>query len=212
MLPGGYAVDWLAAGTYDRSVGLSLFTLKITHKIAEDTDVERDHIVDTVMAANPLITVEVIRNFSTGYHSRNGGGDLIQTDGDLPIIDLTRVDAPGLETPEPTDSRDKRPAQTTFGASVGLLRGSIYLGLALPYVLFPSVVAQVISRQEVDVPAADLRVATIFLAVLLAVSATVDIGLGLAVLAGRNWARLLLMFSVCWRRRSRLSGMPAELT
>jgi hypothetical protein len=35
----------------------------------------------------------------------------------------------------------------------------------------------------------------IFLAVILAVAATVDIGLGLAVLAGRNWARLLLMFS-----------------
>ena len=33
MLPGGYAVDWLAAGTYDRSVGFSLFTFQITHKI-----------------------------------------------------------------------------------------------------------------------------------------------------------------------------------
>ena len=41
----GYVVDWLAAGTYDRSVGLSLFTLQITHKIEEDTDVERDFIV-----------------------------------------------------------------------------------------------------------------------------------------------------------------------
>ena len=30
----------------------------------------------------------MIRDFSTGYHSRNGGGDLIQTDGDLPILDL----------------------------------------------------------------------------------------------------------------------------
>jgi hypothetical protein len=29
--PGGLAVDWPAAGTYDRSVGLSLFTLQITH-------------------------------------------------------------------------------------------------------------------------------------------------------------------------------------
>ena len=109
MLPGGYAVDWLAAGTYDRSVGLSLFTLQDTHKIAEDTDIERNHIVDTVMAANPLITVEVIRNFSTGYHSRNGGGDLIQTDGDLPIIDLTRVDAPALEA---------RPSERTVETSV----------------------------------------------------------------------------------------------
>ena len=28
MLPGGYAVDWLAAGTYDKMSGLSLFTLQ----------------------------------------------------------------------------------------------------------------------------------------------------------------------------------------
>ena len=45
MLPGGYDVDWLAAGMYDRRVVVSLFTLQITHKIAEDTDVERDYIV-----------------------------------------------------------------------------------------------------------------------------------------------------------------------
>ena len=45
QLPGGYAVDWLAAGTYDRSVGLSLFTLQVTHKIDADTDIERDYIV-----------------------------------------------------------------------------------------------------------------------------------------------------------------------
>ena len=44
-LPGGFPVDWLAAGTYDRSVGLSLITFQVTHKIAEDIDVERDHIV-----------------------------------------------------------------------------------------------------------------------------------------------------------------------
>ncbi|MFJ4209258.1 LssY C-terminal domain-containing protein [Paenarthrobacter sp. NPDC089675] len=39
MLPGGHKVDWLAAGTYDRSVGFSLFTLQITHKIEQNTDV-----------------------------------------------------------------------------------------------------------------------------------------------------------------------------
>jgi LssY C-terminus len=63
MLPGGYAVDWLAAGTYDKSVGLSLFTLQVTHKIEEDTDVERDHIVETIKAANPEVDVEAIDNF-----------------------------------------------------------------------------------------------------------------------------------------------------
>ena len=45
MLPGGYAVDWLAAGTYDRSVGFSLFTFQITHKIEANTDIERDFVV-----------------------------------------------------------------------------------------------------------------------------------------------------------------------
>ncbi|HQJ34844.1 MAG TPA: LssY C-terminal domain-containing protein, partial [Rhodoglobus sp.] len=88
LLPGGIRVDWLAAGTYDRAVGFSLFTLQITHKIDARTDVERDHIVDTVTAASRRVRVNVIRDFSTGYHARNGGGDAIVTDGDLPIIDI----------------------------------------------------------------------------------------------------------------------------
>ena len=33
LLPGGARVDWLAAGTFDRAVGLSLFALQVTPKI-----------------------------------------------------------------------------------------------------------------------------------------------------------------------------------
>ncbi|GAA1270304.1 LssY C-terminal domain-containing protein [Arthrobacter pascens] len=99
MLPGGLAVDWVGAGTYDRSVGLSLFTFQITHKIADRTDEERDFIIETLRAANAVESVHVIRNFSSGYHHRNGGGDAIRTDGHLPIIDLNPtgrpVQAPG---------------------------------------------------------------------------------------------------------------------
>ena len=91
LLPGGRRVGWLAAGTFDRAVGFSLFTLQVTHKIDADTDVERDHVVTTVLASNPAARVEVLRDFSTGYHSRNGGGDTIRTDGDLPVIDLGSV-------------------------------------------------------------------------------------------------------------------------
>jgi hypothetical protein len=94
MLPGGLAVDWVGAGTYDRSVGLSLFTFQITHKIADRTDEERDFIIETLRAANAVESVHVIRNFSSGYHHRNGGGDAIRTDGHLPIIDLNPP-APG---------------------------------------------------------------------------------------------------------------------
>jgi len=88
MLPGGYRVDWLAAGTFDRAVGLSLFTLQITHKIDADTDRERDHIVAGLCSAAPAARVRLIRDFSSGYHARNGGGDTIQTDGDLPVVEL----------------------------------------------------------------------------------------------------------------------------
>ncbi|GAA1975508.1 LssY C-terminal domain-containing protein [Microbacterium pumilum] len=91
LLPGGRRVDWVAAGTFDTSVGLSLFTLQVTHKIDADTDVERDHIVATVTAGEPTVAVDVIEDFSTGYHARNGGGDSITTDGDLPIVDVRAV-------------------------------------------------------------------------------------------------------------------------
>lgn len=90
LLPGGTRVDWLAAGTFDRAVGFSLFTLQVTHKIDADTDIERDHIVESLRAV-PGVGVDVIRDFATGYHSRNGGGDSISTDGDLPIVDVRGV-------------------------------------------------------------------------------------------------------------------------
>ncbi|MCK7636624.1 LssY C-terminal domain-containing protein [Corynebacterium pygosceleis] len=88
-LPGGVRAQWLAAGTYDRAVGLSLFTLQITHKVDADIDVERDYIVNSLERTGPGIRHRMIENFSTGYHSRNGGGDEVRTDGNLPVIDLT---------------------------------------------------------------------------------------------------------------------------
>ncbi len=92
-LPGGKRVGWLAAATYDRKVGLSLFTFQVTHKIDADIDGERDYVIDTIRQVDPALKVEVIQDFSTAYHDRNGGGDLIQTDGDLPVVDLDRVPA-----------------------------------------------------------------------------------------------------------------------
>lgn len=128
LLPGGTDVDWLAAGTYDRSVGLSLFTGQVTHRIAADVDTERDHIVSTLTNANPEIEVKVLRNFSSGYHHRNGGGDRIETDGDLPIVDLHAVemDSALLDTiPEigpPTASGDRVPLTVGFGVLTMVLR------------------------------------------------------------------------------------------
>jgi hypothetical protein len=188
MLPGGYSVDWLAGGTYDKSVGLSLFTLQVTHKIEENTDIERDYIVETVTGASPEVEVEVIKNFSTGYHSRNGGGDLIITDGDLPIINVRRVEVSEIAKAEHTDSRDKRPAQIVFGAGVAFFRGLFFLPIALFLLLLPAQYAQGLNIEGG-------RPALIVGGSVVAFIALIDIGLALAVFAGRNWARLLLMLS-----------------
>lgn len=113
LLPGGRRVDWLAAGTFDRAVGFSLFTLQVTHKIDADTDVERDHIVRTVRESGVPVEVELLRDFSTGYHSRNGGGDTIRTDGDLPVVVLGAA----RTSASPADST--APQRTTRAGAAG---------------------------------------------------------------------------------------------
>ena len=88
MLPGGFTCDWIGAATYDRKVGFSMFTLQITHKIESDTDIERDFVVESLQRGEDNAHVNVIENFSTGYHTKNAGGDTITTDGALPFITL----------------------------------------------------------------------------------------------------------------------------
>jgi hypothetical protein len=173
LLPGGFQVDWLAAGTYDRSVGLSLFTGQITHKIAKDVDVERDHIVASLTLATPATELEVLANFASGYHSRNGGGDLIETDGNLPVLDLTRVAPSGPDVPEPAvpvPVVPRRPPQTVFGAATAGLRG---LFLAALLVASPDLL-------------------TTAAGVVIGVAALLDVSIAVAVLARRNWARIWL--------------------
>jgi hypothetical protein len=116
ILPGGHRVGWLGAGTYDRAVGLSLFTFQVTHKVDADVDIERDHVVSTVREHNADATVRVIENFSSAFHSRNGGGDVVRTDGNLVVVDLSRLDAPGTPAPTaPSSPRLPPPALTAAG-------------------------------------------------------------------------------------------------
>ncbi|MCA9343144.1 LssY C-terminal domain-containing protein [Candidatus Saccharibacteria bacterium] len=90
-LPGGHQVDWLAAATFDKSVGLSLYTGQITHKVSSDTDEERDYVVETISKTEHFKSVSKIKNFTTAFHSRNGGGDRIKTDGSMPFVQLKEI-------------------------------------------------------------------------------------------------------------------------
>ncbi len=186
-LPGGFPVEWVAAGTYDRSVGLSLMTLQVTHRIAKNIDVERDHIVATLTDADPDVEVDQIRHFASGYHARNGGGDEMVTDGDLPVVDLRKIQPPATtRVSRPMDNRDKRPASTSFSAGVACLRGLVGIATVGLLVVHPASVTLLPDKRAST---------TIAAAVALVVVAALDIGLGVATYAGRNWARVWLMLS-----------------
>ncbi|TQS93502.1 hypothetical protein EU811_05110 [Arthrobacter sp. TS-15] len=192
LLPGGHKVDWLAAGTYDRSVGFSLFTLQITHKIEQNTDVERDHIITSVTAADPRVTVQVIEDFSTGYHSRNGGGDSISTDGDLPIVDARRVQVPAHQPSRPTDSRDRRPAPTMVGAALVVARSIAAFVLALTLVTSSDVFSDITTDGDPLDPQTTTTVVT-FVALVVLIFGLGEVFLAWRIFLGSNGARVIAM-------------------
>ena len=194
LLPGGFAVDWLAAATYDRKVGMSLFTLQVTHKIDENIDVERDFVTGTVTRADPDVELGVLENFSSGYHARNGGGDRIRTDGNLPVLDVRGVPpAAGEPATAVAEHYERIPASTLTGAGIALARALVYAVAVVLLLLEP---AAIHFLRDLGLSHADVHDIAPALAFGIGVAAVIDGGLGLAVLAGRNWARLTLM-AVC---------------
>jgi len=197
-LPGGAPAEWLGAATFDRSVGLSLFTLQVTHRIDADTDIERDHVVKSIESSDDAVAVSAIRDFSTGYHARNGGGDSIITDGDLPVVDLRGVTTrPEFEKePDVVESAaDKRPVSIVLGcALLGLrvLAGVIVIAIAI--IGWRAYVQSV----SVDVDGTELAetLNTTFAVIAVSVSALavlVQLGIITLIFRGSNWARLLAM-------------------
>ena len=205
LLPGGISSDWLAAASFDRAVGLSLFTLQITHRVGENIDAERDYLVSSLQQASPGVSVNVIRNFSSGYHSRNGGGDSIATDGDLPVVDLSRLPESPAEQEElaainrtgiSTLSRLPlhRPAPVVFGAVLVFLRGVAALTVAAPFLTrFANApwVTQLLGEQSRGL--ADMGSAYAPASVSLAVFAALEAILAVLILRGSNAARVTAM-------------------
>jgi hypothetical protein len=199
-LPGGERADWLGAATFDRRVGLSLFTLQVTHKIDANTDIERDHVVRSIQSGEAAVSVGAIRDFSTGYHARNGGGDSIITDGDLPVVDLRGIPS-RLEFENETDvveaAADKRPISIALGCALLVLR-------ALAGVVFVVITAthwtayvRSLSIDVGGVPDDLVRNVTLVIAVItLGVTIAgllVQFALITLIFRGSNWARILSM-------------------
>ena len=76
---------WIGAATFDRSVGVSHLTGKVTHHIDSDIDSERDHVLETLAAAGQLTEEFQVTGVGATLDGRNGGGDRYFTDGELTI-------------------------------------------------------------------------------------------------------------------------------
>ncbi|WP_254185822.1 LssY C-terminal domain-containing protein [Nocardioides panacis] len=124
-------------------------------------------------------------NFSTGYHSHNGGGDRIETDGDLPVLELARVEAPP-RPPAPLPPPILRaPPPTVFGAAVAAGRGLLSLAVA-------GLVA--VSGDASGLVGSDATAATVTATVLaFAAVGLLDLWLARAVVRGSTAARVLLL-------------------
>jgi LssY C-terminus len=79
---------WLGASTYDRSVGLSHYTGQVTHHIAPQIDQERDFLIGQLKEAGMVERGYSVTGVGPTLISRNGEGDLYQTDGEIWIAQL----------------------------------------------------------------------------------------------------------------------------
>lgn len=214
LLPGGHRVDWLAAGTYDKSIGFSLFTFQFTHKIDENIDIERDYIIESVKSNNKNVRVTILKDFSTGYHSRNGLGDSIRTDGDLPILEVSWIKAEDNVTAStrlgvimdgtiydrhPRNHEtlleelwSRRPPQILIGGGLMILASLFTIGqMLVDFSSWPTTLVQVANIDGIDINAANTMLSMMAgLNVLLVVAEIVLVGL---LLRGSSRARISLL-------------------
>ena len=185
-LPGGGHVDWLAAATYDRAVGLSVLTLQVTHKIDADIDIERNYVVDDVRWANEAAELEIWPDFFTSYHDRNGGGDRDLNEvvpGSDSGLSLQQARLADLE------ARRRRPSQ--------LVIALVLIGLMVAVEIMR--VARIDITQVLEaapVPEEDPKAITAVVALIATVSAGLTLltaALGVAAWRGHPRGRIALM-------------------
>jgi hypothetical protein len=184
-LPGGFEVQWLASATYDKAVGISLFTLQVTHRVDADIDIERDYVIDTVRYVVPEASLRVIKDYSSAFTTRNGGGDVVRTDGSLPILDLTGLQAPEPERVHPaTDALSRAMSHRVPPPS---LLAAAVMSMAKAAVTLATVVVAVVGGDSLSGTASTRELAV------MGGSALCLVGLWVLVLAHHAWARIALM-------------------
>jgi LssY C-terminus len=83
--------DWIGAATFDRGVGLDLYTLQVTHHIGPDVDGERERVGALLEQSGGRYAGSQLSRLAPGVWHRNGGGDRYRTDGRIKAYTLPPV-------------------------------------------------------------------------------------------------------------------------
>jgi hypothetical protein len=79
---------WLASVSFDKGVGVSHYTLRVTHHIDPDLDAERAFLADALAATGLTTARYEVSGAGPMVIGRNGGGDRYFTDGEVVIETL----------------------------------------------------------------------------------------------------------------------------
>lgn len=91
---------WIGAATFDRGVGVSHYTGKVTHHIQADIDAERDRLFEDLSAARQLEQIFEVTGVGPTLLGRNGGGDRYFTDGEVKVGVVSPENALQASRPE----------------------------------------------------------------------------------------------------------------
>jgi hypothetical protein len=86
---------WLGSDSFDKGVGVSHYTLRVTHHIDPDLDAERDFLSAALEHTGYVASDYQVSGVGPTELGRNGGGDPYFTDGEVEIQRL----APGCAAP-----------------------------------------------------------------------------------------------------------------
>jgi hypothetical protein len=104
---------WLGAATEDRGVGVSTYTVAVTHHISADLDAERALLTGDLENAGMVDAKYQVTGIGPTLTGRNGGGDLYYTDGEIWVLRLVEAckkrDGPTVTIPSPpaTEMKDQ---------------------------------------------------------------------------------------------------------
>ena len=104
---------WLGAATQDRGVGVSKYTVAVTHHISGDLDAERTVLTADLEKAEMVTAKYQVTGIGPTVAGYNGGGDLYYTDGEIWVLRLVKAckkrDGPTVTIPSPpaTELKDQ---------------------------------------------------------------------------------------------------------